>query len=162
MEDIIALENQAKSGDIDSIIDIALLAIEDKYDKQKAIEYLLTTSEERKDEVYYCLYELYQQKADFDTESLDYETAQKYLYLSAELGNETAFWMIIEKEDRAGNYEKAIPYIHKFVEQNDGFAMTLLGDYYLEGKGVPQDYGKAADCFEKAIRFGNDFCLWVK
>ena len=148
MENIETLENQAKNGDVYSILEIAVLAIEDKYDKQKAIEYLLTAGEEYKGEVYYCLYELYEQKSNSDTKSLDYETAQKYLYQSAEFGNENAFWMIIKKEDEAKNYEKAIPYIQKFVEQNDGFAMAFLGDYYLEGKGVE------ASCY-KALQFFN-------
>jgi uncharacterized protein len=50
----------------------------------------------------------------------------------------------------AGMGGDAAPWLRKSAEQGNSFAMTILGDIYLKGLGVPQDYSEAAKWSLKA------------
>ena len=154
MEKIELLEKQAESGNVDSIIEIAKLAIDNNYNKEKAIEYLLSINEKMNPEAYYCLYVLYEQKSILDTDNIALETSQKYLYMSAELGFETAYWTIAGESDGEKNYEKAILYIQKLIEKNNGDAMIEMAHYYKDGRGVEQSFEKAFEYYNKALSIG--------
>src|SRR5437764_273873 len=41
------------------------------------------------------------------------------------------------------------------AEDGISMAMTILGDFYLNGIGVAQDYAKARECYEKAAAQGD-------
>ena len=48
------------------------------------------------------------------------------------------------------DYQDAIRYFTKAVEQGDVIGQTYLGYMYFQGLGITQNYGKAAELFEKA------------
>lgn len=53
------------------------------------------------------------------------------------------------------NYEKALYYFQKAAAKNESNAMVYLGLMHVYGYGVPKDYLKAAEWYEKAIKLGN-------
>lgn len=53
------------------------------------------------------------------------------------------------------NYEKALYYFQKAADKNESNAMVYLGLMHVYGYGVPKDYLKAAEWYEKAIKLGN-------
>lgn len=55
-----------------------------------------------------------------------------------------------DKLDFEVNYEKAFYYFQKAIDFGSYGAYFDLGEMYMEGKGVQQDYAKARECFEKS------------
>ena len=54
------------------------------------------------------------------------------------------------------NYEKALAYLKKSAEESeDADAQNALGSMYSEGRGVAQDFAKAAEYFERSAIQGN-------
>jgi len=54
-----------------------------------------------------------------------------------------------------GNYAEAVKWARLGAEQGDSSCQCNLGEWYLIGRGVPQDYAKAAEWFEKAAGQGD-------
>ena len=55
---------------------------------------------------------------------------------------------------QANNYEAAVSQWRKAVEQGYASAQNSLGFMYLNGRGVPQDYGQALMWYRKAVEQG--------
>ena len=62
--------------------------------------------------------------------------------------------------------KKAIEWYEKAADLDSRAAMHRLGEIYLKGQGVPQDYKKSKEWLEKALNLGNlyknaDFMRYV-
>ncbi len=55
---------------------------------------------------------------------------------------------------KKGDYTEALRRFEKAAENGNAVAMSSLGSLYANGKGVPQDYAKARDWYEKAVAKG--------
>jgi TPR repeat protein len=52
-------------------------------------------------------------------------------------------------------YDEALPLLREQADQNDAKAQGQIGRMYFEGKGVPQDYNKAAEWTHKSAEGGD-------
>ncbi len=52
-------------------------------------------------------------------------------------------------------YDEALPILRERVDSNDAQAQGQLGMLYYEGKGVPEDHGKAAEWMQRSAEGGN-------
>lgn len=60
------------------------------------------------------------------------------------------YQLIAEKK-----YDEALPLLREQADQNDAKAQGQIGRMYFEGKGVPQDYNKAAEWIHKSAEGGH-------
>jgi len=69
--------------------------------------------------------------------------------------------MLILKDNlESGKDLLTLEELQKLAEQGEPNAMAKLGERYLEGKGVPQDYDKARQWFEKAAGKGIAYAMY--
>ena len=54
-----------------------------------------------------------------------------------------------------GNYTEAVKWFRKAAERGDADAQFMLGTFYENGEGVPQDYQEAVKWYRKAAEQGN-------
>jgi TPR repeat protein len=65
------------------------------------------------------------------------------------------FWAQLARAYRsAGRYEDALVYQQRAVDAGYASAMVYLGQMYLDGQAVPQDFGRAKELFEDALLRG--------
>ena len=64
----------------------------------------------------------------------------------------------LHMEARDNDDAKAVEFFERAAAQGDANAETNLGWMYHEGKGVPQDYRKAVELFQKAADFPSLSC----
>ena len=93
-------------------------------------------------------------------ECRDYAEAVYWLEKSAEQGYDSAYLplakLFYEKDGKGiqTDYSKALYWLKKAVksvkEDNQEYAMMMLGDMYYHGKGTRVDYQRAADLYKRA------------
>ena len=54
-----------------------------------------------------------------------------------------------------GNYTEAVKWFRKAAERGDADAQFMLGTFYENGEGVPQDYAEAVKWLRKAAEQGH-------
>lgn len=72
--------------------------------------------------------------------------------LVAPLGAESTLTDQGNKAEKEKDYQRAFELYKKASEQGDILGTAYLGHLYKKGRGVPKDYGKAREYFEKAIQ----------
>jgi TPR repeat protein len=55
----------------------------------------------------------------------------------------------------AGDYAKALSIYKPLADKGDACSQYQLGEMYMQGKGVPEDKGKALELFKKAAAQGD-------
>ncbi len=55
----------------------------------------------------------------------------------------------------AKDFAKALPLLEQAADVGNTRAMNILGDLYYDGRGVPQEYGRAREWYQKAADAGN-------
>lgn len=87
---------------------------------------------------------------------VNYNKAKHWFSFSAKEGDLDSINMLGEIHSQWGNGKQAFGWYTKAAEQNDISAMENIGDCYLEGFGVKQDYQEALRWFRKAEELGSN------
>lgn len=81
---------------------------------------------------------------------------QKWYREAVELGDSMAQYNLGGEASWDGDEYQAFSWFQKSADQGHASAQYQLGDCYYEGKGVAQDYSKAAAWYQKAADQGDD------
>ncbi len=65
-------------------------------------------------------------------------------------------YLALIEDEIKGDIDKAVSYLRKGVEMGDSGAMTNLGIYFMTGRGVELNEGKAIELWKKAANLGEE------
>ena len=108
----------------------------------------------------------YTREGDFaPSNELNDKEALKWFKLAANKGHADAQFRVAAmlfygRQGVAKNDKEAAKWAHKAVERNVMDAKILLGHMYHEGRGVKQDYSKAAELYSEAIKQKGGICYY--
>jgi hypothetical protein len=73
-----------------------------------------------------------------------------------------ATWYLGGTEGYPKDPVEAARWFRKAADQGEAGSQNLLGQLYVQGKGVPKDYGQAMGWFQKAASQGEPHaCVWI-
>ena len=85
----------------------------------------------------------------------DENSGINYIRAAAGKGLQSAQIFMMRHENSTQNYKEAYKWARELSQAKNHEATKLMGDYYLEGKGIKKDKRLAKDLYRKAVSEGN-------
>ena len=90
----------------------------------------------------------------------NYPDAEEWLKLAEKKDSKEAAYLLSKLYyygclNNKDNFREAETYLQKLIFENDGEVFEMLGNMFLHGKGIEQDFKMAEEYFRKALENGN-------